>query len=76
MTPIPVATLELANAPDNTVPVKLEVSEASRPLIVGAPPMTAAVVPSYCLFAASKPLIVTGAGVMLAVALIATLPIK
>ena len=76
MTTIPLAKSELVNAPDNTVPVKLEVSEPSRPLIVGAPPMTTSVVPSYCLFAATNPPMVTGAGVMLAVALIGRVPTR
>ena len=58
-----------------TVPFKLEASEPSRPLIVGTPPMTASVLPSYSLSVATNPPMVTGAGVMLALALIAPLAI-
>ena len=74
VTPRPVATLELANVPDNTLPVKVEASAPSRPLIVGAPLTTALVLPSYCLLVATKPLMVTGACVMLDAAVIAPVP--
>ena len=69
---MPLATFGDAKVP-TAVPVAVEVSEPNKPVTIGVPEITSAVVDVYTLLFATKPLMVTGAGVMLAVAVIAPL---
>ena len=61
MTVIPVAALLLANVADVTDPLNVTVSPVKTPAMVGVPETVATLVASYTLFAAVKPLMVTGA---------------
>ena len=58
--------LALAKVPAVAVPDKVAVSEPSRPSTTWVPVKVAALVVSYTLFAAVRPLMVTGAAVILA----------
>ena len=68
VTAISLPTLALAKLPAVAVPDKVAVSLPNRPPAMASAPVKAAlVVVSYTLLTAVKPLMVTGAAVMLAV---------
>ena len=74
VTAIPEAALALAKLPAVAVPDKVAVSLPNRPPAMASVPVKVALVAvSYTLLAAVKPLMVTGAAVMLAVNGVVTL---
>ena len=64
---MPLPTFAEAKLPEVTLPLTVTTSEPRTPAAIGVPEIVAARPVSYCLFAAVRPLIVTGAAVMFAV---------